>query len=80
MNVYEFLRINESQMRVIHSNGIDPSMIAQVEAYEAYTRMMAQGEKKEYIYAELNRRFGLSRTTIYRMILKFSADISLRGI
>lgn len=80
MNVYEFLRINESQMRVMHSNGIEPSMVGMLPAYEEYMRMMADGDKKEYIYAELKRQFGMSRTTVYRMITRFSADISLRGI
>lgn len=76
-SVYELLKMNESLVRVMMASGVDPSMISQVEAYELYMEMTREGMKKEYVYAVINSRFGMSRTTIIRLVKKMQGDISL---
>lgn len=77
MSIYEVLKMNESLMRMLRRNGVDASTIDYIEAYEAYQEMTAQNLKKEYVYAEISQRYGLSKSTIYRLVKHMEGEISL---
>lgn len=79
MSVYELLKLNESLLRVMAASGVDIDLVKAVDAYEEYRRLAVQGLKKEYVYAMVGERFGLSRTTIFRLVRRMEGDISLTG-
>lgn len=77
MTVYELLTAYKPILRAMDLNGYQMHNIRDVEVYEEYTALSAQDGKKEYHIAVLADKYGLSRSTVYRILKKMRKQAKL---
>ena len=68
MTTYEILKLNQSLLEVIRSNGIDLKNLANIEIYEEYLAMHAKKHKKIYIVGYLSEKYKVSERSVYYII------------
>ena len=73
MTVYDLLTDNVAILRRFHRNGVATDSIRFIPIYEDWLRMVADGDKKQYIEEKLSEKYGYTPRYI-RMIVKFMAD------
>lgn len=74
MKVAELVKINSGWMKMMSKLGIRLEDCESVGIFEDYARMEERGEKKEYIYAVLQEKYGMSKRTLQRMVKRMKAD------
>lgn len=77
MTYYELIKLNAPLLLVMKRNGVLLDDVEAVAIYEEYNEMLAQGNKKLYINAELSRRHGVSPRSIYDIRRRFDTPIDI---
>lgn len=75
MNRYELLKLNESLLSILASNGISPKEVHNIVIYEKYKEMLAVGHKVSYIVVHLSGLYGLKERAIYTLIKRFESAV-----
>lgn len=68
MTTFELLRANESVLRLLNTNNVQLQDIERLEAYRQYKRLIAEGHKKEWIFYYLQEQYGVSKSTVLRLV------------
>ena len=70
MTKYEILKASASVCKVLADNGISPSDYKFIGLIEEYNRLKAEGHKYAYITFDLAQQYGVSETSVYRIVKK----------
>ena len=70
MTKYEILKVSASVCKVLADNGISPSDYRFIGLIEEYNRLKAEGHKYAYITFYLAQQYGVSETSVYRIVKK----------
>lgn len=70
MTKYEILKASASVCKALADNGISPSDYRFIELIEEYNRLKAEGHKYAYITFYLAQQYGVSETSVYRIVKK----------
>lgn len=70
MTKYEILKASASVCKVLADNGISPSDYKFIGLIEEYNRLKAEGHKYAYITFYLAKQYGVSETSVYRIVKK----------
>ncbi len=73
MTIYDLLKDNVAILRRFHKNGVAVDSIRFIPLFEEWTKMLAEGHKKQYIEQVLADRYGYNPRYI-RMIVKFMQE------
>lgn len=71
MTMYEVLKLNEGLMRFLVDNDVQPADVQYVPLYAEYLRMKGERHKLVYIVAFLQDEYGVSESTVYRVLRRF---------
>lgn len=77
MTVEELIKVNESLLKLMCGNGIDPVMVRHLEMYQDYKRLTEEGHKKTYIVRYLSEVYHVNERTVYRVVNKMGQDVLL---
>ena len=78
MKAFELLSLNQGILQLMQQAALDIGDIAHLPMYAEYDRLAREGHKKTYIVQYLSDEYGISCRNVYRIIEKFSRDISFR--
>lgn len=71
MTMYEVLKLNRGLMEFMLKEDVQPADVQYVELYGEFLRMKAEGHKLVYIVAFLQDEYGVSESTVYRVLRRF---------
>lgn len=71
MTMYEVLKLNEGLLRFLVEKDVQPTDVQYVQLYAEYLRMKSEGHKLVYIVAFLQDEYGVSESTVYRVLRRF---------
>lgn len=71
-SVYDLLKKNEHDLRMLVRCGVEMEDVAQIVIYEEYMRLSSDGLKKTAILAYLSDQYSRSERTIRRIVKRFS--------
>lgn len=77
MTAYDLLCVLAEPMKRMSEIGIRTSDCNYVGLFQEYSKLSAKGEKKEYIKAELSRRYGISESTLVRIVRRLSQELNI---
>lgn len=72
MTKYELVKVLKAAMMQLEKNGIAISDARYVEMYEDWLRLREEGHKFIYIIHYLSQQYEISKTSVYRLVRKFS--------
>lgn len=75
MNMYEYLRDHLPILHRLNRAGVSAEDVANMELYEEYSRMEAEGVKRTAIVAELAAKHRKSERGVWRIVRKFRKPI-----
>lgn len=77
MTKYEILKASASVCKVLADNGISPSDYKFIGLVEEYRRLKEEGHKYAYITFYLSQQYGVSETSVYRIVKKLQDNASI---
>lgn len=77
MKTHEILQLNENLFRSLARSGIAIEDVQYLPLWRDYERLRHDGLKVAYIVAHLCEAYEVSERTVYRIVRRFSRDISL---
>lgn len=77
MKLFEVVSLNREFLQRLNENGVRTEDYRYVEMYSEYERMIAAGEKYEYILAVLADRYGVSKSSIYRIVSRLKSTFTM---
>lgn len=75
MTMYEVLKLNEGLMQFLVEKDVQPADVQYVPMYAEYLRMKGEGHKLVYIVAFLQDEYGVSESTVYRVLRRFKKEV-----
>ena len=80
MKYYEILKLNKSVLQCINLHGGNLRDYKYIAMYEEYLEMISDGNKVSYIVYILSQKYGVSERTIYKLVSRFSVDITVQRV
>lgn len=77
MKVVELVKISSEAMKVMSDSGIRTEDWRFVRMYEEYVEMRQRREKFRYIIACLSERYGISESTVKRVVGRMSREVKV---
>lgn len=77
MNCADFIKINSKSMELMSKYGIRQEDYRFVDMYEEYAHMRRDGEKYAYIVAVLSKKYGISESSVKRLIRRLSYEVKI---
>lgn len=77
MRAYDLLCLMAEPLKRMSKVGIRTSDYKYIGLFQEYSELSAKGEKKEYIKASLSRRYGVSESTLIRIVKRFSQQLNV---
>lgn len=77
MTRYELLTTNQSLIKILEKNGVDPKDIEYLPLVEEFKEMKAKKHKVGYIVMHLSLKYGKSERGIYKIIGRMTKRIKL---
>jgi hypothetical protein len=75
MKVVEYLKIGREFLKLMSSFGLRRDDYLHIELYEEYAMMRGSGEKVDYILCVLSEKYGLSESTVKRIVKRLSMEV-----
>lgn len=75
MKAVEFLKIGRELLKLMSSFDLKCDDYKYIEMYEEYVIMRGEKEKVDYILYYLSNKYGLSESTIKRIIKRLSKEV-----
>ena len=75
MTKYELLKSASTLLRLVAKNNIKPADADYIALYDDYVRMKAEGQKYEFIVYYLSDQYGVSETTVWRIVKRMEQPI-----
>ena len=75
MKVVDFLKIGREFLKKMSNFDLRRDDYLYIELYEEYIRMRYDGDKIDYIIRVLADRYGLSESTVKRIVRRFSQEV-----
>ena len=72
---YELIKLSASICKALAEANIDPADVNYLRLYEEWLRMKAEGHKYDYILFYLGQQYGISKTTVWRIITRMGENI-----
>lgn len=77
MEAVELLKLGESLLKVMSSFDLKVGDWKYIAMYEDYKRMRENGEKCAYVMASLSDKYGMSESSVKRIIRRFSQGVKM---
>jgi len=77
MTRYELMKLNQSLMKVLAENAIDPKDVMHLELVTEYKAMKTKGHKIGYIIYHLSEKYGMSERGVYKLIDRMRKNVKL---
>lgn len=77
MTIYQLLQAYKPVMQTMDDNGYFMRGLRDVNVYEEYHKMLAQGEKKMYVWNVVKNKYGISDGTLFNIIKRMDAEASV---
>ena len=74
MKAVEILRIGRELLKVMSYFGLKTKDYEHIQMYEEYVNMRGKGDKVDYILAHLSAKYGMSESTIKRVVKRLSKE------
>lgn len=75
MTMYDLIRMNSFLLEVLVSNGGKAKDVQHLAMFREYLRMEKEGHKPMYIVAFLSDEYGVSESTVYRVVARFKKEL-----
>lgn len=75
MKVIEYLKIGREFLKLMSILDLRRDDYQHIELYEDYMKMRYDGDKVDYILRVLSDRYGLSESTVKRIVRRFSQEV-----
>jgi len=75
MNAIDFLKIARELLKVMSSTDLRRDDYKHIELYEEYSDLRGEGNKVEYILRFLSDKYGVSESTIKRIVRRLSREV-----
>ena len=77
MKVIEILKLSESLLKAMSSFDLRQNDWKYIAMYEEYRSLRDRGIKYAYVLAELSDKYGISESTLKRIVKRFSKTVTL---
>lgn len=77
MTKFELIKANQTLLKTLVENKIDPREVQNIKIFEEYREMKAKKQKVGYIVFFLKEKYELSESTIYTLIRRMSKRVKL---
>lgn len=77
MTRYELMKLNQSLMKVLIENAIDPKDVMHINLVTEYRAMKNKGHKVGYIVYHLSEKYCMSERGIYKLIDRMTKQVKL---
>ncbi len=77
MKAVELLKLGESLLKVMSSFGLRPEDWKYIAMYDEYQSLRGRGMKYAYVMAELSEKYGISESTLKRIVRRFSKGVTV---
>lgn len=75
MEVVEFLKMSRELLNKMSKFDLKRDDYKHIEMFEEYARMRCRGEKVDYILRVLSEEYGMSESTIKRVVKRLSGEV-----
>ena len=76
MKAVEFLKMASEMLKRMSVCDLQRDDYKHIDMYEEYVGMREKGHKVDYILAMLSERYGMSESTVKRIIRRFSREVN----
>lgn len=77
MTKFELIKTNQTLLKTLVENKIDPKEVKNIKIFEEYREMKAKKQKVVYIVFYLKEKYSLSESAIYTLIRRMSKRVKL---
>ncbi len=77
MKAVEFLKIAREMLKLMSVYDLRREDYKHIELYDDYTKMRGEGVKVDYILSVLSSKYGVSESTVKRIVRRFSKCATL---
>lgn len=77
MKAVDILRSSARVCRALAANGVEARDIRHVELYDEWSRMRAEGHKYAWFMYCLCRKYGVSESSLLRIVKRLDQDIEI---
>lgn len=75
MTMYEILKLNKGLFEFMIDKDVQPADVRYLQLYSDYLQMI-EGQKGVYVVALLMEKYGVSESTVYRVLRRFKRVIA----
>ena len=75
MEVVEFLKMSRELLKKMSKYDLKCNDYEHIEMFEEYARMRCRGDKVDYILCVLSEEYGMSESTIKRIVKRLSGEV-----
>ena len=75
MTMYEILKLNKGLFGFMIDKDVQPNDVRYLQLYSDYLQMI-EGQKGVYVVALLMEKYGVSESTVYRVLRRFKRVIA----
>lgn len=73
----ELVKINRKPMELMSNHDLRTDDYRYIPLYDTYQKMRSDGEKVNYIIAHLAEEYGISESSVKRIIRRLSAEVKV---
>lgn len=77
MTIYQLLQAYKPVMQTMDDNGYSMRGLRDVNVYEEYKRLLAEGGKKTYAWNAVKDKYGISDGTLFSIIKRMDTEASV---
>jgi hypothetical protein len=77
MTIYQLLQAYKAVMQTMDDNGYSMRGLRDVNVYEDYQRLLAEGGKKTYAWNAIKDKYGISDGTLFSIIKRMDTEASV---
>lgn len=77
MEAVKFLRIGRELLKTMSSFGLRLDDYKHIEMYEEYVLMRERDEKVDYVLSVLSDKYGMSESTVKRVVKRLSREVKV---
>lgn len=77
MTVYELMRANETQFRLLGEVAPKLHLIAYLDLFKEFKQLKKEGYKVSYLAATLSDKYNISERNFYKIIRRFNEPVNI---
>lgn len=77
MRAIDILTMAESICKILADNSVSPTDVHYIALYKDWKRMKTEGHKYSYIVYYLSMQYGISESSINRIVMRMDKELSI---